>query len=446
MAEIVIPETLYARSGDVNIAYQVLEQSGDGPRRDLLYVPGLVSHVEFFHEIPGYTDFLRRLSRFARVIVFDKRGQGLSDRIVGVPPLEVRIDDVRAVLDAVGVEKAVVFGVSEGCAMSALFAASWPQRVTHLVLVSGFARFTAAPDYPHMWRYEQIARSIPAWGTGVSIRLFGAGSANDPTSLKMWARGERLCVSPGNYRDLIETNALIDVRAILPQLSLPTLVLHRRDDPAVRAVNGRYLADHIPGAQYLEYDGVEHMPFAGNVAQLCDDVEFFVTGTQRREESLDRVLATVLFTDIVDSTTTLAAMGDAAWRGLLDRYESGARKLVEQHRGRLVKATGDGVLASFDGPARAIRCALALRALAVQAGVATRSGVHTGEVELRGADVGGMAVHVAARVMAQAAPNAVAVSRVVTDLVAGSGLNFAAAREVALKGVPGTWQVFDVAG
>jgi pimeloyl-ACP methyl ester carboxylesterase/class 3 adenylate cyclase len=446
MAEIAIPETRYARSGDVTIAYQVMEQSGDGPRRDLLYVPGMVSHLEFFHEIPGYTDFLRRLSRFARVTTFDKRGQGLSDRISGVPPLEVRMDDVRAVLDAVGVESAAVFGVSEGCAMSALFAATYPQRVTHLILVSGFARFTSADDYPLMWSHEQIAKSIPYWGSGASIRLFSASAAKDPALLKLWARGERLCVSPGGYRELIDTNAQIDVRAILPQLAVPTLVLHRSDDKAVQAANGRYLAEHIPGAKYIEYEGIDHMPFNGNVGQLCDDVELFVTGTQRREDSVDRVLATVLFTDIVDSTAKLAAMGDAAWRQLIDRYESGARKLVEQHRGRLVKTTGDGVLASFDGPARAIRCAQALRGLATQAGLATRSGVHTGEIELRGEDVGGMAVHVAARVMAQAAPNAVAASRVVTDLVAGSGLAFTAPREAELKGVPGTWQIFDVAG
>ncbi|MDF3074791.1 MAG: hydrolase [Alphaproteobacteria bacterium] len=444
MAELALPETRYARSGDVNIAYQVLEQLGDGERRDLLYVPGMVSHVEFFHELPGYTDFLRRLSCFARVTTFDKRGQGLSDRISGAPPLEVRMDDVRAVLDAVGVEQATVFGVSEGCAMSALFAATYPQRVTHLVLVSGFARFTSAPDYPHMWSYEQIAKSIPYWGSGVSIRIFGAAFAQDPANQKMWARGERLCVSPGGYRELLETNAQIDVRAILPQLAVPTLVLHRSQDKAVQAANGRYLAEHIPGAKYIEYEGVDHMPFHGNVEQLCADVEFFVTGTRRQDESLDRVLATVLFTDIVDSTTRLADVGDAAWRSLLDRYESGARKLVEQHRGRLVKTTGDGVLASFDGPARAIRCAQALRTLAGQTGVATRAGVHTGEIELRGEDVGGMAVHVAARVMAQAGANGIAVSRVVTDLVGGSGLNFAGAREVTLKGVPGNWQIFDV--
>jgi class 3 adenylate cyclase len=262
----------------------------------------------------------------------------------------------------------------------------------------------------------------------------------------MWARGERLCVSPGSYQQMLETNQLIDVRAILGQIRTPTLVMQRSEDRAVVVENGRYISRAIPGARYIEYPGTAHFPQHGDWPSVADDIEEFVTGTRVAAIEIDRVLATVLFTDIVDSTRQLAQLGDAKWRVKLDGYESGAKKAVDLHRGRFVKSTGDGLLATFDGPARAIRCAIELRRIAGQLGLATRAGVHTGEIELRGEDVGGLAVHVAARIMSEAQAAAIAVSRVVTDLVAGSGLEFAAPRVAALKGLPGEWQIHDVAG
>jgi class 3 adenylate cyclase/dienelactone hydrolase len=438
-----IPETKYARSEDVSIAYQVM---GEGPI-NLIMVPGLVSHVEFFHELPGYTDFLRRLAAFARVISFDKRGQGLSDRIVGSPSLDERMDDLDTVMKATGTTRAALFGYSEGASMTALFSATYPERVSHLVLYGGFARFSNSEDYDFMFSMDQIQRSCRYWGTGASIKIFAPSFADDSAAIKLWAKGERLIASPGGYRAMMEANALIDVRAILPQLRLPVLVLHNEADQAVPVANGRYLADHIPGARYIEYPAGDHRPWAeGNIETLCGDVEEFVTG--RREvvrQDGERVLATVLFTDIVGSTQQLASLGDVAWRHLLDEHDKLAHRLVEQHRGRLIKTTGDGILASFDGPGRAIKCAMAFSGAASQIGLKLRAGLHTGEVEVRGEDIAGIAVNAAARIMDEAGPGEILMSRVVTDLVAGAGVNFTRRAAHKLKGLPGRWDLFAAA-
>jgi class 3 adenylate cyclase len=437
-----VPDTRYAKSGDVSIAYQVM---GEGPI-DLIMVPGLVSHVEFAHETPGYTDFLRRLASFARVISFDKRGQGLSDRIAGHPSLDERMDDLDAVMQATGSSRAALFGFSEGASMSALFSATNPGRVSHLVLYGGFARFTNSDNYDLMFSIDQMRRSIPYWGTGASIKSFAPRLAGDPEAVRLWAKSERLSLSPGGYQAMMETNARIDIRAILPQLRVPVLVLHRAADASIPVANGRYLADHIPGARYIEYPGRDHPPWLGNSEALIGDVEEFVTG--RREavvEDVDRILATVLFTDIVDSTRQLASLGDSAWRRLLDEHDKLVNRLVGQFRGRLIKTTGDGILASFDGPGRGIKCAVALTEGAARLGLKIRAGLHTGEIETRGDDIAGIAVNAAARIMSEAGPGEILVSRVVTDLVAGAGVTFTRRDPRELKGLPGRWDLFATA-
>ncbi len=440
MAPIQPPETRYARSGNVSIAYQVM---GDGPI-DLIMVPGLLSHIEFFHELTGYTDFLRRLAAFARVITFDKRGQGLSDRVAGSPTLDERMDDLDAVMTALGISRAALFGYSEGAAMSALFSATYPERVSHLVLFGGFARFTNCDDYTHMFTLEQMTRTVKHWGTGASAKAFAPSLSGDPEAVRTWAKGERLIVSPGAYQAMLETNALIDVRAILPQLRVPALVLHSAADLAIPVANGRYLAAHIPNARYVEYPGGDHRPWAQeNIDAIVGDIEEFVTG--RREvvvDEVERVLATVLFTDIVDSTKQAVSLGDSGWHRLLDEHDKLARRAVEQHRGRLIKMTGDGILATFDGPGRAIKCAVALSASATRLGLRLRAGLHTGEVELRGEDIAGIAVNTAARIMSEARPGETLVSRVVTDLVAGAGVTFTPREPCELKGLPGRWDLF----
>ncbi len=440
MTPIQLPETRYARSGNVSIAYQVM---GDGPI-DLIMVPGLLSHIEFFHELTGYTNFLRRLAAFARVITFDKRGQGLSDRVAGSPTLDERMDDLDAVMAALGISRAALFGYSEGAAMSALFSATYPERVSHLILFGGFARFTNCDDYTHMFSLEQMIRSVKYWGTGASAKTFAPNLSKDPESVRIWAKGERLIVSPGAYQAMLETNASIDVRAILPQLRVPALVLHSAADLAIPVANGRYLAAHIPNARYIEYPAGDHRPWAEeNIDAIVGDIEEFVTG--RRElvvDEVERVLATVLFTDIVDSTRQAVSLGDSNWHRLLDEHDKLARRTVEQHRGRLIKMTGDGILATFDGPGRAIKCALALAGGTTRLGIRLRAGLHTGEVELRGEDIAGIAVNTAARIMSEARPGETLVSRVVTDLVAGAGVSFSPREPRELKGLPGRWDLF----
>jgi class 3 adenylate cyclase/pimeloyl-ACP methyl ester carboxylesterase len=431
MSHFVLPVTQYALSGDVNIAYQTM---GDGPL-DLILVPGIISHVEFHHEFPGYTAFLRRLSKFSRVVTFDKRGQGLSDRISGFPSLEQRIDDVRAIMDDIGSRQAVLMGFSEGSPMSALFAATHPDRVSRLILFGGFAKSISTP--------EMVEQRLKLFGTGAVIKQLMPDQADNPEAVAQMAKFQRLSASPGSLRAYSLLNIHIDVTSILPSVRVPTLVLHRRTDAMVSIELGRNLAAQMPGAKFIEYPNGNHAFWTGDVETLIGDIEEFVTGHRESSSAdLDRVLATVLFTDIVDSTRSAAEMGDQTWRRLLDSHDQIARQLIDKHRGTLVKTTGDGILATFNGPGRAVRCALAFEAAAKQIGLPVRAGLHTGEVELRGHDIGGIAVNAAARVMGQCGPSEVLVSRVVTDLVAGAGLKFSERGSHELKGLPGRWDLF----
>jgi class 3 adenylate cyclase/pimeloyl-ACP methyl ester carboxylesterase len=441
MTDFALPETRYARNGDINIAYQTM---GEGPV-DIIAVPGLCSHIEFAHECPGYTAFLRRFAKFARIVTFDKRGQGLSDRISGYPTYEERMDDVRAIMDEIGSRRAVLFGFSEGCPMSILFTATYPERVSHLVLYGGFAR--AADMRPPEWTQEMIearvAQRVKSWGNGDMLKVVAASQAQDKAAIALLAKFERLASSPGSLKTVLLLNGQIDVTPILPTLQIPTLVVHRRTDAIVPVALGSKMAAQIPGARYIEYPDGDHAFWTGDIDTMPGDVEEFITGHRDNGPAeLERILATVMFTDIVDSTRRAAEMGDQRWRGLLDNHDHLARQIIDKHRGSLVKNTGDGVLATFDGPGRAIRCALAFSTAAQQIGLPLRAGLHTGEIELRGQDIGGIAVHAAARVMAQSGSNEVLVSRVVTDLVAGAGLKFSDRGSYELKGLPGRWDLF----
>jgi class 3 adenylate cyclase len=440
MNDLVLPVTRYALSGDVNIAYQTM---GNGPI-DMVIVPGGWSHVEFMHEMPGHTEVLRRLSTFGRVITFDKRGQGLSDRMSGAPSLEQRMDDVRAIMETVGSQRAALLGFSEGCPMSVLFAATYPERVSHLVLYGGFASGALKLDPRRFEAFEEwLSALVKNWGSGMTVKMLNPSQADNADAVARFAKFERLSTSPGAFKSLFRLNAQIDVTSILPTLRVPTLVLHRRTDALIRVERGRELAAQIPGSKYIEYPNGDHLPTAGDTDALLGDIEEFITGHRESSSSdLQRVLATVLFTDIVGSTRSVVEIGDQAWRRLLDSHDQLAKQIVEKHRGILVKSTGDGILATFDGPGRAVRCALALGAASKQIGLPLRAGLHTGEIEIRGRDIGGIAVHAAARVMAQSQSSEVLVSRVVTDLVAGAGLKFFERGSHELKGLPGRWDLF----
>ena len=432
MNDFALPDTRYARSGDVSIAYQVM---GDAPI-DIIMVPGIVSHVEFLHELPGYTAFLRRLASFARVVTFDKRGQGLSDRMSAASSLEERMDDVRAIMDDIGSRQAVLLGFSEGAAMSALFAATYPERVSHLILFGGYARSFRTE--------EMILERLKALGHG-GCRYQGAHArpGDEPDTVALFARFERLSASPGAIKAYSSLNMLIDVSSVLPNVRVPALVLHRRTDAMVPVEFGRDVAARIPGAKFIEYPDGDHAFWTGDVETLTGDIEEFITGHRDGSvDALERVLATVLFTDIVDSTRSAAELGDQTWRRLLDNHDQIARQTVDKHRGTLIKSTGDGILATFDGPGRAVRCAIPFEAASKQIGLPLRAGLHTGEIEMRGRDIGGIAVHAAAKVMARAGPREILVSRVVTELVAGAGLKFSERGSHELKGLPGRWDLF----
>ncbi len=439
MTDFTLPITRYALSGDVNIAYQVM---GDGPV-DIVLVPSTVSHIEGLHELPGYTAFMRRLSSFARVIVFDLRGQGLSDRMTGAPSLEQRTDDIRAVMDATGSKRATLVGFSGGASMGMLFAATHPDRVSGLVLFGAMAVGAAQRDGLAIIE-ERISERMKHWGDGAFVKR--AVSDNRPVSAEMmerFGRVERMCYSPGAIKTVVLLNSQIDVRPILGSIRVPSLVLHRRTDAVVPVEQGRALAKHIPGARYIEYPEGDHGFWTGDTESPLADIEEFVTGhRQGATADLERILATVLFTDIAGSTQSAVELGDKRWRQRLDEHDRVARQVVERHRGNLIKTTGDGILATFDGPGRAVRCALAFTTAAQDIGVPLRAGLHTGEIETRGSDVGGIAVHAAARVMAHSQPGEVLVSRVVTDLVAGAGLRFSERGSYELKGIPGQWELF----
>jgi class 3 adenylate cyclase len=440
------PSTQYAHSPDgTSIAYQV---HGDGPL-DLVFVPGFVSHVELIWEEPAIARFLRRLASFSRLIVFDKRGQGLSDRPGRPPTLEESMDDLGAVMEAAGAERAAVFGISEGGPMSALFAATHPARVSSLVLYGTFARMVRAPDYPqgvNEERFDEWARMVrEEWGGPVGVDLWAPSEQGNPEFERWWSRLLRQGTSPSGAIELMNLYRDIDVRPALSAIGAPALVLHRRDDALLPARQGRYLAEHIVNARYVELSGVDHLPTVGDQAALLDEVEEFLVGS-RGAHGVDRALATILFTDIVGSTETAARLGDRRWRDLLERHDATVRRELAVHRGREVKTTGDGFLATFDGPARAIRCATAIQGELSRSGVEIRSGIHSGEVETIGEDVGGLAVNIGARVGALAAPGEVLVSSTVRELVVGSGIEFEERGSHQLKGAPDEWSLFAVVG
>jgi pimeloyl-ACP methyl ester carboxylesterase len=439
-----IPETRYAKSGEVNIAYQVV---GDVPR-DLVLVPGWVSNVEVLWEEPGLSRFLRRLATFSRLILFDKRGTGLSDRVADMPTLETRMDDVRAVMDAVGSESAALLGYSEGGPMCALFAATYPARTTALIMGGGYARRTWAPDYPWAPTAQEHQRFIEMcqreWGGPVGLEMRAPSVARDERFRQWWARYLRMSASPGANIALLRMNAEIDIRDVLPAIRVPTLILHSLGDPGIDVRGSRYMAERIPGAKYVELPGSDHLPWVSDADAILDEVEEFLTGVRHGPEP-DRVLATVMFTDIVGATERAAALGDRRWRDLLDAHHALVRRELTRFRGREVDTAGDGFLATFDGPARAIRCACAISDGARQLDLEIRAGLHTGECEQVGDKVGGIAVHIGARVAAMAASHEVLVSSTVKDLVAGSGLRFADRGVQTLKGVPGEWRLFAVA-
>ena len=436
--------TRYAKSGDLHIAYQV---AGSGPI-DLVYVPTWISQVEVVTEEPTIAAFIERLCRFARVISFDRRGSGLSDPWVGPPTLEDQIDDVLAVMDAVGSQRAAMMGSLEGGPLAMTFAASHPERTRALVLYATFSRTLWAPDYdwadPEEVRNERIRWLVDQWGEG-GVALGIAPSRADEPTFREWAgKMERYSASPGTIRKIMQFIGETDVRHVLPTIRVPTLVMHRRDDPSLKIEHSRHIAEHVPGARFVELEGSDGLFSVGDSEAVLGEIEEFLTGT-RHEREADRVLATVLFTDIVDSTARAADLGDSQWRSLLERHDRAVRRELERHRGRCVKSTGDGVLATFDGPARAIRAAGAIAGAVRPLGVEIRGGLHTGEVEVIGDDVGGLAVHIGARVMHRAEPGEVLVSSTVKDLVVGSGINFEERGTHELKGVPGEWRLFAVA-
>jgi pimeloyl-ACP methyl ester carboxylesterase len=442
----ITPETKYAKSGDVYIAYQVV---GDGPR-DLVFVPPFVSHVELYWEEPSLVRFLNRLASFSRLILFDKRGTGLSDRVAhnALPDLEQRMDDVRAVLDAVGSQGAALFGPSEGGPMSALFAATYPERTTALVLYGTFASTIRDAAYPWAMDPEERRRVIEAmpqtWGQGLYVDLLAPSLSADQRFRHWWARLERLGASPGAAMALRRMNGHIDLRPVLPAIRVPTLILHRSGDRDSSVEEGRYVAARIPGARFVELRGIDHLPWVGDQDAVLDEVEEFLTGVRQGPEP-DRVLATVLFTDIVSSTERAAELGDYGWRHLLESYYGVMRRELARFRGREIDTAGDGFLAAFDGPARGIRCACTTRDAVRTLGIQIRAGLHTGECEVRGDKLVGIAVHIGARVAARAEPDEVLVSSTVKDLVSGSGIDFVERGTHPLKGVPGEWRLFAAA-
>ncbi len=440
-----IPKTRYAKSGDISIAYQVI---GDGPT-DVLFVPGFVSHLDLAWEDPLYAEWMTRLSGFCRLILIDKRGTGLSDRDVGESTLEERMDDLRAVLDAVGSKQCTVFGLSEGGALSMLFAATYPERVLRLILFGAYFSGMESPDFPAGGEQRRLLDDVlkgiqSSWGDGIMTRFIAPSLPVSPEIMDYSGRYERAAASPQAALRQLRWCKELDARPIATSLRVPSLILHRTDDKLVPVSAGRWLAEHIEGAQYLELPGDFHAPWIDRNLTVFNAVKEFVTGESGHAEP-DRVLATVLFTDIVGSTERAAAVGDHAWRNLLSRHHTAVRKELPRFRGQEIDTAGDGFLAAFDGPARAVRCATAIRDAVKPLGIEIRAGVHTGECERHGEKLAGIAVHTGARVLSCAGPSEVWVSGTVRDLVAGSGLNFQDQGSRALKGIPGEWRLFAVA-
>lgn len=435
--------TQYARSGDLHIAYQV---TGQGPL-DLVYVPGWISHVELAWEEPTLARFQRRLASFSRFITFDKRGTGLSDRVPNnqLPALDERMDDLRAVMDAVGSKRAAVFGFSEGGNLSALFAATYPERTTALIMFGSFSKRIWSPDYPWAPKpeereavYELIERE---WGNMMDLAHYVPSKASDEAFMQRLVTYFRRSASPGAAVALLRMNSQIDIRHVLPTIRVPTLVIHRTGDRDANIEEGRWLAGQIPGARFVELPGEDHLPWVGDQNAVVDEIQEFLTGIRPSPDS-SRVLATLLFTDIVGSTECAARLGDRAWRDLLDAHHALVRKELFRFHGREIKTIGDAFIATFDGPARAVRCAYSLRNTVNELGIQIRVGLHTGEIELTGDDIGGIGVHIGARVIAAAQPGEVLVSSTVKDLVAGSGIEFDSRGSQVLKGVPGEWHLF----
>jgi pimeloyl-ACP methyl ester carboxylesterase/class 3 adenylate cyclase len=441
----VLPETRYAQSGDVHVAYQVV---GEGE-------PDLILVAEFWHSIeaqweePALAGFLRSLSSFGRLISFDQRGTGISDPAPPneLPWLEQWLDDISAVMDEVGSKQAVLLGMGGGGTLSTLFAATYPERTSGLVLVNSYPRLSQAPDYPAgratALEEEVIHVMRTGWGRGVLLDLVAPSKVGDESFRQWWARYQRLGSSPGTIVQMRRMLDELDVRDILASVRVPTLVLHRADNTFVRVEHGRYLAEHIPGARYVEVPGSDYFPFLGNTDVFLDEIARFVKGVSRAPEA-DRVLATVLFTDIVGSTQRASDLGDRGWAELLSAHDAVVRRELERFRGHEVDTTGDGFLATFDGPARAVRCALAVRDAVCPLDLEIRAGLHTGEVELANGATRGLAVHIGQRVLSEAGAGEVLVSSTVKDLAAGSGLTFADRGLHTLKGVPEEWRLFQV--
>ena len=440
------PETRYAKKGETSIAYQVV---GDGPV-DLVLVNGVVSHMALFWGDAVASAMFRRLTSFSRLILFDKPGTGLSDPVAGPPSLEQRLEDVRVVMDTVGLERASIMGYSEGGTPASLFAATYPARCEALILLETAAKWVSAPDYlpesraalDRMW--ELHFAGAEQWGEGKVIALWAPSATAAPGFWQAAGSAERLCASPGMARAVLRATTLMDARAALPRISAPTLVLHNENSFCPVEL-GRYLASEINGAKLAVFPGQDHLVWFGAWEPIVDEIEQFLTGARRRAEP-DRALATILFTDIVASTERGAQLGDERWRALLERHDEVTRAELERYGGRAIKTLGDGFLAAFEGPAKAIRCARAICAEVEPLGIQLRAGVHTGECELRGDDLAGLAVNIGARIGALARPSEVLVSSTVRELVLGSGLEFADRGNHLLKGVPGEWRLHAVSG
>lgn len=463
LRSLLVAETLYAPCGDLSLAYQVV---GDGPV-DLVWAGSFASHVELYWTMPEFGSLMEKLGTFARVLLFDKAGVGLSDPVPKVRTLDERATEIQAVMDAAGFETAALLGVSEGGPAAILFAATRPERTRALIL-TGTTSYSVTdgwgdldcdpaelrarilselgenytPSVAWIAHSQEFGRAVRyAWGSGAALKCI-ISSVRSTRQLGML---ERMCASPGMARATAEAGFRIDVRPILPTITAPTLVFHARDDPALPVQSGRYLADHIPGARMLELDGADHAPWFTEPDRIATEIEELLTGSHGQTAPSRRALRTVLFTDIVASTERVAATGDERWRAVLQRFGAVTAELTSRFAGTVVKSTGDGHLITFDGPTQAIRCAEMLRRDAETLGIEVRIGIHTGECELLDRDIGGIAVHIAARILSQAGPGEILVSRTVRDLVVGSGIGFEDRGNVELRGVPGSWQLLEVA-
>lgn len=437
-----VPQTQYVRTAGVTVAYQVL---GDGPV-DLVLVPGFLSNVEVFWEEPRVARFLQKLASFSRLIIFDKRGTGLSDRVTNTPTLEERMDDVRAVMDTIGSRRAALFGYSEGGSMCALFAATYPERTTALIMSGSFARRTFTEGYPYAPTEQEMRTSIEAmlthWGEPVGLEVRAPSVAQDPAVRQWYAKFLRMSASPAAAGALAIANLEIDIRHLLPSIRTPTLILHASGDQLISPEAGRFLARNIPEAQFIEIRSSDHIPFFDGAENCLSQIQKFVTGATPLPEFDSRV-CTIMFTDIVGSTDRAVEIGDQRYQDLLESHHAKVRSELQLYRGQEINTTGDGFVASFDGPARAIQCGLAITSAVKEIGLDVRVGLHTGECEIRNGELSGIALNIAARVGALAAPARVLVSQTVRDLVAGSGLKFTDGGVHSLKGLPDEWRLFE---